>query len=61
MCESGRAGQPNGRRHSPPGPQLPHNRRARVILIGDEIFTKVDGDVLGDALTTVNAEIGATS
>jgi len=40
---------------------VPHYRRARVILIGDEIFTKADGYVLGDALTTVIAETGATS
>jgi hypothetical protein len=61
MCETGLAGQPIRRRHGPPGRQLPHYRRGRVILIGDEIFTKVDGYVLGDALTTVNAGIGATS
>jgi len=29
----------------------PHSRRARVILIGDEIFAKVGGYVLGDFLT----------
>jgi hypothetical protein len=38
---------------------MPWYRRARVILIGDEIFTKVDGYVLGVALTTVIAETGA--
>jgi hypothetical protein len=40
---------------------VPHHRRVRVILIGDEIFTKVDGYVLGDALTTVIAETGTTT
>jgi len=39
---------------------VPHHRRARVILIGDEIFTNVDGYVLGVALTTVIAGTGAT-
>jgi hypothetical protein len=32
---------------------VPHSRRARVILIGDEIFTKVGGYVLGNFLTSV--------
>ncbi len=29
----------------------PHSRRARVILMGDEIFTEVGGYVLGNFLT----------
>jgi predicted PurR-regulated permease PerM len=33
----------------------PHSRRARVILIGDEIFTKVGGYVFGNVLTSVIA------
>ena len=33
----------------------PHSRRARVILIGDEIFTKVGGFVLGNVVTSVIA------
>jgi hypothetical protein len=61
MCEPGLPGQPIIRRHGPPGRRLPHYRRAGVILIGDQIFAKVDGYVLGDALTTVNAGTGATS
>jgi predicted PurR-regulated permease PerM len=36
----------------------PHSRRARVILIGDEIFTKVGGFVLGNMVTSVIAGIG---
>jgi predicted PurR-regulated permease PerM len=36
----------------------PHSRRPRVILIGDEIFTKVGGYVLGNFLTSVIAGIG---
>jgi hypothetical protein len=36
----------------------PHQRPARVILIGEEIFTKVDGYVLGNLLTSVIAGIG---
>jgi predicted PurR-regulated permease PerM len=36
----------------------PHSRRARVILIGDEIFAKVGGYVLGDVLTSLIAGIG---
>jgi predicted PurR-regulated permease PerM len=36
----------------------PHSRRTRVILIGDEIFTKVGGFVLGNVLTSVIAGIG---
>ncbi len=37
---------------------VPHSRRTRVILIGDEIFTKVGGYVLGNFLTSVIAAIG---
>src|SRR5215813_13849764 len=36
----------------------PHSRRARVILIGDEIFTKVGGFVLGNVVTSVIAGVG---
>jgi predicted PurR-regulated permease PerM len=36
----------------------PQSRRARTILIGDEIFTKVGGYVLGNFLTSVIAGIG---
>jgi predicted PurR-regulated permease PerM len=36
----------------------PQSRRPRVILIGDEIFTKVGGYVLGDFLTSVVAGVG---
>lgn len=36
----------------------PHSRRARVILLGDEIFTKVGGYVLGNVLTSVIAGLG---
>ena len=36
----------------------PQSRRARVILIGDEIFTKVGGFVLGNFLTSVIAGLG---
>jgi predicted PurR-regulated permease PerM len=36
----------------------PHSRRPRVILMGDEIFTKVGGYVLGNFLTSVIAGIG---
>lgn len=32
---------------------VPHSRRARVILIGDEILAKVGGYVLGNFLTSV--------
>ncbi len=35
-----------------------HSRRPRVILIGDEIFTKVGGYVLGNFLTSVIAGMG---
>jgi predicted PurR-regulated permease PerM len=36
----------------------PHSRRARVILLGDEIFTKVGGYVLGNVLTSAVAGLG---
>jgi predicted PurR-regulated permease PerM len=36
----------------------PQSRRTRVILIGDEIFTKVGGYVLGNFLTSVIAGVG---
>jgi predicted PurR-regulated permease PerM len=36
----------------------PQSRRARVILIGDEIFTKVGGFVLGNFLTSAIAGAG---
>jgi predicted PurR-regulated permease PerM len=36
----------------------PHSRRPRVILIGDEIFTKVGGFVLGNILTSLIAGAG---
>ena len=36
----------------------PHSRRPRVILIGDEIFTKVGGYLLGNVLTSLIAGIG---
>jgi predicted PurR-regulated permease PerM len=36
----------------------PHTRRARVILIGDEILGKVGGFLLGNLLTSVVAGIG---
>jgi predicted PurR-regulated permease PerM len=36
----------------------PQSRRTRVILIGDEIFTKVGGYVMGNFLTSVIAGIG---
>ncbi len=37
---------------------VPHSRRPRVILIGDEIFAKVGGYVLGNFLTSVIAGLG---
>ena len=37
---------------------VPHSRRPRVILIGDEIFTKVGGYVLGNFLTSIIAGLG---
>ena len=36
----------------------PHSRRSRVILIGDEIFVKVGGYMLGNFLTSLIAGIG---
>src|SRR5580698_1067048 len=36
----------------------PHSRRARVTLIGDEIFTKVGGYLLGNVLTSLIAGLG---
>ncbi|MGO8882443.1 MAG: AI-2E family transporter [Streptosporangiaceae bacterium] len=36
----------------------PQSRRARVILIGDEIFTRVGGYMLGNLLTSAIAGIG---
>lgn len=36
----------------------PRSRRARVILIGDEIFTKVGGYLLGNFLTSLIAGLG---
>jgi predicted PurR-regulated permease PerM len=36
----------------------PHSRRARVILIGNEIFTKVGGYVLGNVLASAVAGPG---
>jgi predicted PurR-regulated permease PerM len=36
----------------------PHSRRTRVILIGDEIFAKVGGYLLGNALTSLIAGVG---
>jgi predicted PurR-regulated permease PerM len=36
----------------------PHSRRARVILLGDEIFTKVGGYVLGNVVTSAIAGLG---
>jgi predicted PurR-regulated permease PerM len=37
---------------------VPHSRRPRVILIGDEILAKVGGYVLGNFLTSVIAAAG---
>jgi predicted PurR-regulated permease PerM len=36
----------------------PQSRRARVILLSDEVFTKVGGYVLGNFLTSVIAGVG---
>ncbi len=36
----------------------PASRRARVILLGDDIFTKVGGFVLGNVVTSVIAGLG---
>jgi len=37
---------------------VPHSRRPRVILIGDEILAKVGGYVLGNVLTSAIAGVG---
>ena len=37
---------------------VPRSRRTRVVLIGDEIFTKVGGFVLGNVFTSVIAGLG---
>ena len=37
---------------------VPHSRRPRVILIGDEIFAKVGGYMLGSFITAVIAGVG---
>jgi predicted PurR-regulated permease PerM len=37
---------------------VPHTRRPRAILIGDEIFAKVGGYVLGNFITSVIAGLG---
>jgi predicted PurR-regulated permease PerM len=37
---------------------VPHSRRPRVILIGDEILAKVGGYVLGNFITSVIAGVG---
>jgi predicted PurR-regulated permease PerM len=37
---------------------VPHSRRPRVILIGDEILAKVGGYMLGNILTSVIAGLG---
>jgi predicted PurR-regulated permease PerM len=37
---------------------IPHSRRPRAILIGDEIFAKVGGYVLGNFITSVIAGVG---
>lgn len=37
---------------------IPHSRRARAILIGDEIFSKVGGYVLGNMITSLIAGAG---
>jgi hypothetical protein len=39
-------------------PAGPHSRRTRVILIGDEILSKVGGFLLGNLLTSVIAGVG---
>jgi predicted PurR-regulated permease PerM len=36
----------------------PHSRRTRVILIGDEIFAKIGGFLLGNFLTSAVAGVG---
>ena len=37
---------------------IPHSRRTRAVLIGDEIFTKVGGYVLGNVITSFIAGAG---
>jgi predicted PurR-regulated permease PerM len=37
---------------------MPHSRRPRAILLGDEIFTKVGGYVLGNVITSFIAGAG---
>ena len=37
---------------------IPHSRRTRAVLIGDEIFTKVGGYVLGNVITSFIAGFG---
>ena len=37
---------------------VPHSRRPRVIMLGDEIFTKVGGYVLGNVITSFIAGAG---
>jgi predicted PurR-regulated permease PerM len=37
---------------------VPHSRRARAIMLGDEIFAKVGGFVLGNLLTSLIAGAG---
>jgi predicted PurR-regulated permease PerM len=37
---------------------VPHSRRPRAILLGDEIFTKVGGYVLGNVITSFIAGFG---
>jgi predicted PurR-regulated permease PerM len=37
---------------------FPHSRRPRAILIGDEMFTKIGGFVLGNLLTSLIAGVG---
>ena len=39
---------------------VPHSRRPRVILIGDEILAKVGGYVLGNFITSVIAGLGTS-
>ena len=50
------AGMPRIKRFARPAG--PGSRRARVILLGDEIFTKVGGFVLGNVVTSVIAGLG---
>jgi hypothetical protein len=73
MCENPDAGQPvwpgtgrNGAGAASPGmPRIrlfafrlvPHSRLTRVILIGDEIFTKVGGYVLTSVIADINGAV----